>query len=86
MKLLNCLVVPLAASLAGCLTLSGDYVVTAKDRNGNPLATGLRMTAHGSGIYTWRNALCSAHPGAIVTITDLYSGKELTSESPYHCR
>jgi len=86
MKLLNCLVVLAAAGLAGCLTLSGSYEVTAKDRNGQPLSEGLRMTAQGSGIYTWRNALCSAHSGAIVTIIDLDTGKELTSESPYHCR
>lgn len=86
MKRFNYLVVLLAAGLAGCTTLTGNYEVSAKDRNGQPLSKNLRLTSHGGGVYSMRNGLCSLHPGAIVTITDLDTGKELAEESPYQCR
>ena len=42
--------------------------------------------AQGRMIYTMRNAICANNPGATVHITDIHSGKELKSESPYKCR
>ncbi|MCC7633262.1 hypothetical protein [Stenotrophomonas rhizophila] len=72
--------------LSGCVTLTGTYVVSATDAEGRDLSSNLRMTADGSRIYTARNALCSAHPGAVVHIKDLQTGEELRSESPYTCK
>lgn len=43
--------------LAGCVTTSGTYVVTAHDANGKNLNEKLNLIAEGSGIYTARNAL-----------------------------
>jgi len=73
-------------SLGGCLTLSGNYRVTATDANGQELNGGLDMIAQGSGIYPVRNGLCAVHRKAIIRITDLETGQELKSESPYKCR
>lgn len=72
-------------SLSGCVTLSGTYVVSATDAEGRELSSNLRMTVDGSRIYTARNALCAAHPGAVVHIKDLQTGEELRSEGPYTC-
>ncbi|WP_421568271.1 hypothetical protein [Stenotrophomonas sp. PD6] len=72
--------------LSGCVTLSGTYVVSATDAEGRELSSNVRMTADGSRIYTARNALCSAYPGAVVHIKDLQTGEELRSESPYTCK
>ena len=44
------------------------------------------VTTQGRGIYTVRNALCQASPGATVIIRDNATGKELSGESPYQCR
>jgi hypothetical protein len=65
--------------------MSGNYVVTARDKEGKDLTAKLHLTATGSGIYTPRNALCKNFPGAVVTITDAKTGEELKSESPYQC-
>ncbi|YCH20285.1 hypothetical protein M1D96_14235 [Pseudomonas sp. D1-3] len=73
------------ALLGGCMTLSGTYQLSLQDADGQPLARNMTMVAEGSGIYTVRNAMCSAHPGATVIIRDLKSGEELKSESPYKC-
>ncbi|TBV07022.1 hypothetical protein [Phytopseudomonas dryadis] len=75
----------LAAGLAGCMTLSGTYALSLHSADGKPLTQNMRMVAQGSGIYGMRNAMCAAHPSAVVTITDLESGEELKSESPYQC-
>jgi hypothetical protein len=72
--------------LSGCVTLSGTYVVSATDAEGRDLSSNVRMTADGGRIYTVRNALCSAHPGAVVHIKDVQSGEELRSDSPYTCK
>lgn len=72
-------------SLSGCVTLSGTYVVSATDAEGRDLSSNLRMTADGSRIYAVRNALCAAHPGAVVHIKDMQTGEELRNESPYTC-
>jgi hypothetical protein len=44
------------------------------------------MDVRGSHIYAARNAICSANPGAVVSIADKTTGKELSSESPYRCK
>ena len=74
----------LATSLAGCITMSGNYTVTAIDANGKPSALVLHM--QGSQIYSARNALCARHPGGTVMIKHMGTDKELTSDSPYKCR
>ncbi|AKS05090.1 hypothetical protein [Pseudomonas trivialis] len=71
-------------TLGGCLTMSGDYKVTAVDANGAPVK--MVFTTRGSGIYSVRNAFCLNYPKGTVTIRDLNTGEELSSESPYHCR
>lgn len=76
----------LISSLSGCVTLSGTYVVTATDADNRDLASNVQVTAEGSGIYSARNALCSARPGAIIHIKDIKTGQELSSESPYTCK
>lgn len=82
MKHLSCTALLLA--LSGCVTLEGDYDVSATDASGKPL--NVVMSAQGRNIYTARNAICSAYPGAVVTIRDTRTQQELTSESPHHCR
>nr|WP_218878571.1 hypothetical protein [Pseudomonas flavescens] len=67
------------------MTLSGVYELSLQDKDGKPLRQNMTMVAEGSGIYTMRNAMCSAHPGATVIIKDVESGAELKSESPYRC-
>lgn len=74
----------LAVLLSGCVTTSGEYTVTAVDGQGKALNT--VFVAQGRHIYTARNAICAAHPGAMVTIRDRVSGRELESESPHRCR
>ncbi|WP_313460434.1 hypothetical protein [Stenotrophomonas sp.] len=76
----------LVSTLSGCVTLSGTYVVTATDADSRDLAPNVQVTAEGSGVYTARNALCSARPGAIIRIKDIKTGQELSSESPYTCK
>ncbi|WP_275100407.1 hypothetical protein [Sedimenticola hydrogenitrophicus] len=75
-----------AVILSGCLTLSGVYELTAVDQQGAPVSGNTRIIAEGSGIYTARNALCSAHPGATVVIKSGSTGENLDSESPYRCK
>jgi hypothetical protein len=72
-------------ALAGCLTMSGNYVLTARDKAGNDLTAKMHLTAAGRNIYSVRNALCKNLPGAVVIITDAKTGEELKSESPYQC-
>lgn len=81
-------VVPVLAALllSGCVTMSGNYVVTAEGSDGAAVASQLAITAQGSGIYTARNAFCSNYPGATVHIKDAVTGEELKGESPYKCR
>lgn len=72
-------------ALAGCITMTGNYEVSAHDESGKTLSNG-KFLAHGSGIYTVRNSLCSVYPKAIVTIRDVETEQELEGESPYRCR
>lgn len=65
--------------------MSGTYAVSAYDSEGKPLTQNVKHIAEGREIYTIRNALCINHPKAVVVITDLKTGKELKSESPYQC-
>jgi hypothetical protein len=74
----------LALSLAGCVTTSGSYRVSAVTNDGVPVPTILNV--QGSHIYSARNALCSAHRGAMVSIVDVGTGKDLSGESPYKCK
>ncbi|WP_152221475.1 hypothetical protein [Pseudomonas sp. SCB32] len=71
-------------ALGGCITMTGNYEVSAHDEAGNALGKG-KFLAHGSGIYTVRNSLCSVYPKAIVTIRDVGNDQELEGESPYRC-
>lgn len=72
--------------LTGCMTLSGNYVLTAHAPSGEELNKNSRWAAEGGGIYSVRNALCANYPGAIVVIKNITTGEELKSESPYQCR
>lgn len=56
----------------GCMTLSGNYKVSAIDANGVELVKGI--FAQGGTIYIARNAICSLHKNATVIITDLRTG------------
>jgi hypothetical protein len=76
----------LSISLTGCMTLSGNYVLTAHAPNGEDLIKNSRWAAEGGGIYSVRNALCANYPGAIVVIKNITTGEELKSESPHQCR
>lgn len=73
-------------AIGGCVTLSGNYVISAFDSNGKQLTGNTQFTAQGRGIYTARNALCAANRKASIVIKDMQTGKELQSESPYQCR
>lgn len=70
--------------LAGCVTISGNYTVTAVDANGNPISAVFHV--RGRHIYTARNGICAVHPKAVVTIRYMETGKEVERESPYQCR
>lgn len=78
------LVGSIALSLSGCVTLSGTYVITATRADGTPI--NVHMMAEGRGIYTAKNAICAAEPGATITIRDVETKQELKSESPHKCR
>ncbi|WP_084307268.1 hypothetical protein [Phytopseudomonas flavescens] len=71
--------------VSGCMTLSGIYELSLQDKDGKPPGHNTRVVAQGSGIYSMRNAMCSAHPGATVIIKDAESDAELKSQSPYQC-
>lgn len=53
----------LLLSLSGCLTMSGEYTVTAQDASGAPLTRLGTFTAEGHNIYPIRNAFCLNAPG-----------------------
>jgi hypothetical protein len=72
-----------AALLAGCVTTSGNYIVTATNAQGQALNAVFHV--QGRHIYTARNGICAAHPGATVTIRVRDTGEELDGESPYRC-
>ncbi|HEY7885593.1 MAG TPA: hypothetical protein VIC08_11685 [Cellvibrionaceae bacterium] len=76
----------LIGSLTACMTLSGTYRLAAYDNEGNPLDDSISMVAEGNGIYTARNGMCHAFPGALIRITDTNTGEELNGESPFQCR
>ncbi|CAN7479316.1 hypothetical protein LJR039_003173 [Pseudorhodoferax sp. LjRoot39] len=69
--------------VSGCVTTSGSFMVTGTKADGSALPVAM---AQGSSIYTMRNGICKAYPGATVKITDSATGKELASESPHQCR
>lgn len=73
-------------TLAGCVTLSGTYVLKAYNDAGQELSNKMALTASGRHIYSMRNALCISYPGATIVIKDVQTGKELDSESPYKCK
>ena len=75
-----------AMTLTACVILKGNYEIKAFDAEGQPLNTGMVLTAAGSGIYTVRNALCQRYPKAKIIIVDMQTRQELASESPYQCR
>jgi hypothetical protein len=69
--------------VSGCVTTSGNFLVTATRPDGSALPG---VMAQGPSIYTVRNGTCKAYPGATVKIVDAATGKELASESPYQCK
>lgn len=73
-------------ALSGCVTMSGEYTVTAHDASGAQIKKLGTFVAEGHNIYPVRNAFCLNAPGATVIIRDAKTGEELRSESPYHCR
>lgn len=73
-----------ALGVTGCVTISGNYTVTAVDAQGNPINAVFHV--QGRHIYSARNGICATHPKAIVTIRDKETGKEVQSESPYQCK
>ena len=73
-----------AFCLSGCVTMSGTYKVNGIRSDGTTVRP--QFTAEGRHIYTARNAICAAYPDATVTIVDISTGEELTSESPYKCK
>ncbi|CAL60945.1 hypothetical protein; putative exported protein [Herminiimonas arsenicoxydans] len=84
MKTLSLSILLLAVSLAGCVTMSGNYVVSGTLPDGTDMKW--NVSTQGRGIYTVRNGMCAAHPGATVFIRDAQTGQELKDESPYKCR
>ncbi len=84
MRLFHLSLLALVGLAAGCVTMSGNYRVSAIDANGVELVKGI--FAQGRTIYSVRNAICSQHSKATVIITDMQTGQPLSSESPYKCR
>jgi hypothetical protein len=78
------LLVAIAATMGGCVTLSGNYVVSAVDANDEEINT--VFFVQGRHIYTARNGICAAHPKATVHIRSAETKKDLEGESPYQCR
>ena len=76
----------LLLSLSGCLTMSGEYTVTAQDASGAPLTRLGTFTAEGHNIYPIRNAFCLNAPGATVIKREARTAQAQRSESPYQCR
>ena len=77
-----CLLLPFV--LSGCITLSGNYQIDIIAPDGTKLPIDTR--AQGTGIYTTINAACRSVPGATIIIKNTDTGKELTRESPHHCK
>ncbi len=75
-----------AMALTACVTLNGNYEISAFDAEGRALNPSMVLSATGSGIYTVRNALCHKYPKAKIIIVDMQTKQELASESPYQCR
>lgn len=76
----------LLLALSGCVTMSGEYIMTAHDASGAQIKKLGTFVAQDHNIYPIRNAFCLNAPGATVIIRDAKTGEELRSESPYHCR
>jgi hypothetical protein len=74
----------LSLGLAGCVTVSGTYRITGVTKDGAKIP--MVFDVRGSRIYSVRNGICSAHPGATVSIVDLNTRKDLSGESPYKCK
>ncbi|PIT10068.1 hypothetical protein [Snodgrassella alvi] len=72
--------------LSGCITVNGDYRIIVQDENGQDLLPKAKLLAHGTGIYTFKNSLCTAFPKATIRIYDLHTNEELKGESPRKCR
>lgn len=78
------LLVAIAVTMGGCVTLSGNYVVSAVDAKGEKINT--VFFVQGRHIYTARNGICAAYPKATVYIRSAETKAELEGESPYQCR
>ena len=83
-KMTKIVVILLATTLGGCVTVSGNYVVSAVDAAGKPIDS--VFFVQGRHIYTARNGICAAHPGAKVYIRSAETKADLKGESPYQCR
>jgi hypothetical protein len=70
-------------TLSGCVTVSGNYVVSAVDAAGRAINS--VFFVQGRHIYTARNGICAAHPKATVYTRSAETKAELKGESPYQC-
>jgi len=73
-------------SVAGCSTLNSSYHVTEVDSAGQKVDSGFDIIVRGDGVHKAKNFICALNPKATVRITDLETGKEIKSESPYKCK
>ncbi len=69
--------------ISACVSSTGKYTLTATRPDGTQVPTA--VMAQGSGLYTARDALCEANPGATVKIKDSETGEEFSQESPHQC-
>ncbi len=83
-KMKQILLVAIAATISGCVTMSGNYVVSAVDVKGEEINSAFFV--QGRHIYTARNAICAAHPKATVYIRSAETKADLKGESPYQCK
>lgn len=78
----KCLIIS-TVLISACVSTTGKYTLTATRSDGTQVPTA--VMAQGAGMYSARDALCEANPGATVKIIDSKTGEEFTEESPHQC-